>query len=313
MAEWVVVRAVFPGAQNSPPCVSCQQNQVERRFAGRLMPFFKYFPPERVDVIERGLLRFTPANEFNDPFECLSDSRLVEDPRWERQIEEHCVTEMMADPVVRRRYSHLNATDFDAEVRKIHRERYALRIPELKILARDQLAAARVPLRILCLAQVAPDSGDAFLMWGHYTKNHTGFAVEFDDRHRWFTDHLPVAGQPHDAGPVEYSQSRPGWDFDAAGHAHPRREFVFTKSPHWAYEREYRLIRFAGTPGLEATNSLSLVEFPLEAIRVITLGINCGTETKKRIVAACRRHRLSDVSVRQAHIHPDEFLLTILG
>jgi hypothetical protein len=275
------------------------------------MPFFKYFPPERIDVIERGLLRFTPANEFNDPFECLSDSRLIEDPRWQRQIEDHCVTAMMADPEVRRRNSHLNSADFEAEVRRVNRERYALRMPELKALARDQLAAARLPFRILCLAQVSPESADAFLMWGHYTKNHYGFAVEFDDNHQWFTNHLPITGEPHDAGPVQYQQSRPGWDFDAAGNAQPRREFVFTKSPHWAYEHEYRLIRFAGTPGLEAANVHSLVPFPLEAIRAITLGINCVAETRDRIVAACLHHRLSDVRVRQVQIHPDEFLLTV--
>jgi len=275
------------------------------------MPFFKYLPPERVDVIERGLLRFTPANEFNDPFECLSDSRLIEDPRWQRQIEDQCVSEMLADSAVRLRYRHLSAAELEAETRKIHRERYTLRMPELKVVARDQLTAARLPFRILCLAQVPPESADAFLMWGHYTKNHSGFVVEFDDSDPWFADHLPITGQPHDAGPVQYVQARPGWDFDVAGNAQPRREFVFTKSPHWAYEKEYRLIRFAGTPGLEAANTHSLVAFPLRTVRTITLGINCLTEVRTRIVAACRQGALSQARIRQASLHPDEFLLTV--
>ena len=63
---------------------------------------------------------------------------------------------------------------------------------------------ARLPLRILCLSQVAPEAADSFLMWGHYTSNHTGFVLEFDDQHPWFTDHLPVEGEPH-GGLVRFS------------------------------------------------------------------------------------------------------------
>jgi hypothetical protein len=31
--------------------------------------FFKFVPFERKDILENGLIRFTPIGEFNDPFE----------------------------------------------------------------------------------------------------------------------------------------------------------------------------------------------------------------------------------------------------
>lgn len=275
------------------------------------VPYFKYLGPERVDVLERGEIRFTPANDFNDPFECLSDSRLIEHKGWQRQCEDHCVRAMLADPEVLRSYRHLDSAALEQEVRRIHQARYDQRLPELKKLARTQLAAARDPLRVLCLSIVPPDSPDAFLMWGHYTSSHRGFVIEFDDQHPWFLGHLPVLGEAHDAGPVEYQHRRPGWDIDDDGNASPRRSFVFSKSPHWSYEREYRLLRFAGTSGLESDNPLALVALPLDSIRSITLGVNCSKETEKRVVVACRHPALRTARLRHAEIHPDDYLLTV--
>lgn len=275
------------------------------------MPYFKYMPPERVDVLERGRIRFTPANEFNDPFECLSDSRLIEHEGWRRQCENHCVREMLADAEVRRCNRHLSPTELEMEVRGIHQSRYAERLPELKRIALQQLSAAREPLRILCLSLVAPDEPDAFLMWGHYTGNHQGFVIEFDDQHPWFLSHLPVRDEPHDAGAVEYQQRRPSWDIDDAGNASPRRSFVFTKSAHWRYEREYRLVRFLGTRSLEPGNPHSLVEFPLDSIQSVTLGANSKPGMKDKVVSICRRPELRRARLRKADIHPDAYLLTI--
>ncbi len=275
------------------------------------MSLFKYVAPERLDILKRGLIRFTPASEFNDPFECLSDSRLIENARWQRKIEDCCVAEMLADAEVRRRNAHLDLLQIEAEVRRVHRERYSHRLDQLKVIALQQLSFARLPFRILCLSKVPPDADGAFLMWGHYTSNHSGFVIEFDDQHPWFTEHLPIRGQPHDADDVHYDRRRPSWEIDCEGNASPHRKFVFTKSMHWAYEREYRLIRFAGTPGLEETNSLSLVPIPLESILSITLGINCRPETKAGITSACHHASLRHVRLRQAQIHPDEYLLTL--
>lgn len=56
------------------------------------MSLFKYYTHERIDVLEHGRIRFTPANALNDPFERLPNSRLVEYPAWQRQKRVRCPT-----------------------------------------------------------------------------------------------------------------------------------------------------------------------------------------------------------------------------
>ena len=36
---------------------------------------YKYLPPERIDFFIKKFLRFTPARDLNDPFECLPTCR----------------------------------------------------------------------------------------------------------------------------------------------------------------------------------------------------------------------------------------------
>jgi len=275
------------------------------------MPLYKYLEPDRVDVIEHLRIRFTPANDFNDPFECLSDSHLIEHPGWQRQIEDACVRELLAEDAVNAAMHGHPPQWTEAGIRQLHRERYAARLPEMKNLARDTLKAAREPFRILCLSQVPPDSRDAFLLWGHYTRSHYGLVVEFDPANAWIKEHEPVPEKPHDCGPVIYADVRPSWDADERGNAQPRREFIFTKSTHWRYEKEFRLVRFAGTPGVDASVVDSLISFPPLALRSVIFGVNTALPIKQRVVTACQRPELSHVRFREAQVHPDTYQLTL--
>lgn len=272
---------------------------------------YKYLEPDRVDVIERLRIRFTPANDFNDPFECLSDSHLIEHPGWQRQDEDACVAELLAEDAVNAAIYRRAPEWTEAGIRQLHRQRYATRLPELKNLASVSLRTARDPFRILCLSRVPPDTSDAFLLWGHYTRSHCGFVIEFNPEDTWFKDHEPIPANPYDCGHVIYSEVRPAWDLDEQGNAQPRREFIFTKSKHWAYEKEFRLVRFAGTPGLDASIVDSLIAFPPLALRSVTLGVNIALPTRQCVLAACARPELSHVQIRQAHIHPDNYELTV--
>ena len=202
------------------------------------MALFKYLAPDRVDVVENLAIRFTPANEFNDPFECLSDARLIENACWQHRLEDDCVTEMLrVGPGPGINLALWN----ESQIRQTYRERYALRLPELKQLAAVTLSTARAPFRILCLSRVLPDAPDAFLLWGHYTCGHSGLVIEFDPESEWVKSHKENPGIPKMCGAVNYANDRPSWLIDANGNAEPRPEFIFTKSTHWRYEQEYRL------------------------------------------------------------------------
>lgn len=277
------------------------------------MPFFKYLDPARVDIVEHCRIRFTPAESFNDPFECIPDSRLIEHPAWQKNIEDASVRALLAEDEANARLLNRPRQWTEADIRRIHRERYSVRMPLMKELAQNALRAAREPLRVLCLSAVSPGHEDAFLMWGHYTRNHEGLVIEFDAEHQWFKDHLPKEPEPHDAGAVIYSDRRPDWIVHADGSAEPRREFVFTKSKHWSYEQEYRLIRFPNTPGRDGTSDVdALFPFPPSALISVCFGVNATDETKVRVRAACVRPDLCHVRLRAATTHPDEYRIEII-
>lgn len=275
------------------------------------MGYHKYCDPARIDIIENGCIRFTPANGFNDPFECLPDSRLIEHPAWQQQIEDASVHDLLFEEamlsVVERRPPRWT----EAEIRRIHRERYPLRLAQIKEVAKKAIQVARDPFRILCLSQVDPDSPEALLLWGHYTANHRGFVITFNPDDPWFAEHQPQQGKPCDCGPVIYSDQRPGWIVEDNGHVEPRRDFIFTKSSHWAYEKEFRLVRFRNTPGVNSAPVDALVAFPPSALREITLGENLLDDVKNRIVAAVARPGFTHIRVFQAKIDPDNYRLNV--
>lgn len=269
------------------------------------MNLFKYFGESRVDVIQNLQIRFTPANRFNDPFECLPDTRVVEDSKWITLLENDVIPEILIKDMIKaakgaeRRWN-------EEKIRIAYRTRYPARIVELKQMAHAEMLRAREPLRILCLSQVAPDLPAALPMWGHYTGSHAGFAIEFDAQHEWMTAHLPVNGQPHDAGPVIYSIRRSTWRVDN-GNLIPNDRFIFFKSSEWSYEKEYRLLRFAGTEGLDASAVDSLVNIPPGLIRRIVLGANSSMELRERVRGLCRQSHLAHVILQLANIHTDEY------
>jgi hypothetical protein len=274
---------------------------------------FKYCSPDLAIVVETLRIRFSPFADLNDPFESLPDTRLVEDPIWQRKLEDQCTAEATFAAALQSAKTGCTVRFSEHAYRTSFRQRYGSRTAELKKVAIRVFAdEARSPFRILCLSRQAPGTGEAALMWGHYTKEHSGFVLEFDGAHDWVQWHKRENGPARDMGPVIYEHHRPTWDFSTEGETRPRSDFVMTKSSHWAYEQEYRLIRFTGTDGLDASKVDSLVSFPPDLLRSVTFGVNTQDDTKARIRAACARSELSHVKIRQAEIHPDEYRLLVV-
>jgi hypothetical protein len=99
-------------------------------------------------------------------------------------------------------------------------------------------------LPILCLTETHEDP----LMWAHYADCHTGAVVQFEcvrERDSVLLAALPVKYTER----VPYIGTMDEWICHLTGKhlidydLHFQR-LVTTKSPHWAYEREWRLINF---------------------------------------------------------------------
>jgi hypothetical protein len=224
-------------------------------------------------------------------------------------IEDASVTDLMAEEQASAVRERRPLQNLESEIRRIHRERYPARMAEMKEIAKRAIAAAREPLRVLCLSQVPPEAPEATLLWGHYTSNHRGFVITFDENDPWFQDHQPAEHKPCDCGPTIYSNDRPGWVIEDGGHVEPRREFVFTKSSYWAYEKEYRLIRFRSTAEVAVGEIDTLYSFPPSALRAITLGAIIPPPIRQRIFTALSRPGFGHVRIVQAIIDADTYRL----
>jgi hypothetical protein len=67
------------------------------------MSLFKYVPPERVDILANLKIRFTPGDEFNDPFEITPSAKFMEDPVYFAGFIARCATRQGSKEVAERR------------------------------------------------------------------------------------------------------------------------------------------------------------------------------------------------------------------
>ncbi len=159
--------------------------------------------------------------------------------------------------------------------------------------------------KILCLSEV-PDS---IVMWSHYAQNHSGMVLRF-------TDDTP--GNPLvKAQRVRYVDQMPSlFNHEAlsdmlGGHKglDARRimdEVIYTKSSHWAYEREWRVSAGRG----RSDGPYEDVPFNAKELDGVIFGVRTA-EAERRALAALLKARYPHVELLQAKPRSDAFALTI--
>jgi hypothetical protein len=139
------------------------------------------------------------------------------------------------------------------------------------------------------------------LMWAHYAENHKGFCVEYD-----FT--------PMDTSSPDDKISASNFFVHAVSYVSklpriysheilftPReaaKKMLATKSYHWAYEQEYRLIAF--DQPVPPTEAGILYQYPSTIKpQAIILGVNVLPKTRKAVQAVCAE---MNWEVKEMHI-----------
>jgi hypothetical protein len=133
--------------------------------------------------------------------------------------------------------------------------------------------------KILCLSDV-PDN---ILMWSHYTQNHSGLVLRFNDQ---------TAGNPLVmARRVRYVDRMPAL-FDAEALSRmlagsrgldERRimdEVIYTKSSHWAYEREWRVYAGRG----RSNDPYEDIPFDARELDGVIFGVRMAEADRKAMV-----------------------------
>ncbi len=193
--------------------------QIEQQFPA--MPLYKYqaFPadPDRrawvKEIFIEHSLFFATRKDFNDPFDCVVPS-LLQTPGT--------IVKRFAEEFVDRKFPNDPPAEQLVKISKL------MSVVALQGLQRDVQNDVD-QAGIACFSQVRDD----ILMWAHYADKHKGLCLEFDG-----SANCNFFGE---AQPVKYEDFTPVPLGEDSTNAMER--IILTKSKHWSYEREYRILR----------------------------------------------------------------------
>lgn len=241
--------------------------------------YFKYLPPERIDVLRDRRIRFSPISSFTDRSELVKPvdpkDRLEAFLKQEEIISNESIKDWTEDEL----------PDFHQMREAMINEVRGLLSPEA--VGREVLESFDPKIGILSLCRTR----NSHQMWDHYAKGFTGFVIGFDKTHRWISPRNPKVTLM-DPQPVRYTNEEMlinENDPDASQHLY------CTKLKSYFWEKEIRLLRpmAAGNliDGLDAfDNPIHL--FPLEpaAVKEIIVGEKASQEIKEIAQAFQQEH-----------------------
>lgn len=304
------------------------------------MQIFKYFSPDRIDVLEDGHIRFTPPGDFNDPFESFPYFKaiapqkdidaFIEDKGWDKikiegMLEESLKAQLRKNPNIKIPFcavkEWMNAmmeqgkpalTDYFKKFMTMdgtfHRE---LAINTL-------LNAMNQEIGMLCLTE----KRDNLLMWAHYTSNHTGFVIQFDTQNSFFDQrNKPNEIRGH-LKKVRYTKKRPELTLMDPNISKEQtidrwvNDIFFVKSEHWEYEQEWRMaltLRDCQRVIQKDGYKIHLFPFPKDCVETVILGCKISKDKKDSVMRIVKQDRsYSHVEIIQAKIDDKEYQLNFM-
>jgi hypothetical protein len=244
-----------------------------------MIPLYKYCPPERIDILERLRIAFTPPNRFNDLWDCAPRFKGQKLSTLRRANEEIAVRELLVTHAEKWRHFPREERrriekSVRTQVRAIARKASPQVIEQLNLEGQNLLSQ---DWGILSLAS----NPDEELMWAHYAKDHTGFVVEFCTDSSAFS----ALGCPRK---VSYVEEQPWFEL-----GDPAPGVFYVKSAKWKYECEWRLVRpLAQCENERAPNGMDifLAGFAVAAVKTVILGVRISPQLRERVSQICRTH-----------------------
>lgn len=272
------------------------------------MRLYKYFHPDRIDVLKSGRICFSSPSNLNDPFELKAPFQFYEtEDELSQSLKalipnatEDAMSELppkLRTPEVRaflERFTERNLQGATDAVKAL--------FPALQEQAHSTLNKL---LGMLCLSETANN----LLMWAHYGASHTGFMVEFDTGHAFFNQTLSTKDELRRPRKVQYSEQRPA----VLLKGDPGTDMLLVKSLHWQYEQEWRMV----LPLVNASEvtkaggvNYHLFDFPRESIRSITLGCRINPDKRQELLGLLTAEpSLRNATCMQATADPNYFRL----
>jgi Protein of unknown function (DUF2971) len=274
------------------------------------MILYKYLTPARLDVLDRRRIRFTQPAAFNDPFEfkpyiesAASQEHLRD--QVEQNFDEILRRELKEYPILNRLLPGESAVDLLRPFKSSIPGLFQMLEPQLLSHVSAAINSAfNANVGVLCLSEIR----DSLLMWGHYTDNHEGFVIGFDQNHPFFS----VRRGPEDEfgflRQVKYCRNRPRVTMTNTTGA----EWFETKSDEWAYEKEWRMLRVLQDVECRlegAPHPICLFSFPTDAVVEIIAGLRCSLELRERLRTLSKGYPKARLFL--AEEHSSEYALSI--
>lgn len=224
---------------------------------------------------------FAPAISFNDPFDCrpaisLVAPKSVQKADYLRLQKKHDSGQNRAQ---RRADSKKLLTDWTRNPNNPHVR------DEIQRQITNHMTTA---VGVLCVSTKKDD----ILMWSHYADSHRGVCLEFDGS---------FAFMAH-AHKVKYAKYRPQINPYKDDNGTQLEKSLLTKSEHWSYEDEWRLIAYQRGPGV--------VRFRPPNLTGIIIGAQAGAETIEKI-RTWTKESASSIRVYQASVSKNTYTLDI--
>jgi Protein of unknown function (DUF2971) len=227
----------------------------------RLYRYMSLQTPDREgwarDIFVKHELYFPSPTSFNDPFDCKVPP-LDSLPKGQRK--------QYVDELIRRKITG-------------RLPRHEKRAAKRRLSTRKTFAEVTLHLQtnidacgVLCLSERYDD----ILMWSHYADSHRGICLEFEA-----TANTPLFGE---AQPVEYAETYTDFPLLGGGFEQVDRAML-TKSSHWKYEGEWRIIRRSQINGVPAGPSVRRSQFSAKYLRGVIFGCQCSSETESRVTS----------------------------
>lgn len=306
------------------------------------MRIFKYLSPDRVDVLENQVLRFTQANYLNDPFEHLPFVSQLVDEAFVEKLYNEKVSPFLQHIENRK----LCIDDIPEEYRDAIPDYIKNEVFNYTIGEALNLIPAFHPKSLINLFAIEEEdlgidfssllknswnnkfgvlsltkSCDNLTMWSHYTRNHEGFVIELNPSNNYFDKAKSEKDILRRLNEVSYSEVRPKLTLiDSKLKEDDILEYLMqsillTKSKHWEYEDEVRFIQtLEDSDKVFKINDqeIHLFRFDSLAIQNIFLGVNINNNFKNSLLQILNEPRYLHINIYQGVLNKTEYKIDFI-
>lgn len=270
-----------------------ENSKLEAQPPPVLYKYRDWSEPFHRKLLTKGEFFFSSTKDLNDPFEAVVPIRYDHgtDEQWQRNCEKH----------VRSMNRRLNEEWVSKTARDI------LNLGEYKRpeTAEYQRQKSKEQMEDCFGVFSLTTKNDNPLMWAHYADDHRGFCVGLDTN-RIESDSLQYLEKTDNIlsfYAVEYHDKFPFLD----GHEGKWDELIprilRTKSEHWKYEEEWRLLLIHGKPSARTGLYTRAIRFPLDVVKEVVFGLRMDGDSRKcltlllqRLIPECRLFQVSQNS-----------------